>query len=130
MTGNAKIVRHHYKVVNELKQYTVFELTASENGKVLTDLIRIENDRHFHRGDGFLQWLRVRNTNNWSKCKLITGLFLSSQKSIYYGDMIYSSCKNLLIFKYSNDGKQLQIDFYPRFCPSKPKIEEIIKNSI
>lgn len=127
MTGNVNYVRHLYKVERERRQYTVFELSECTGNPVLTKLIRIENDRHYHFGKGFNQWLRMRTTNNWSKCKVTTGLKYTKYKTIFFGDIILNRCKNLLMFKYSSDGKQLTVDFYPFFYPSEKELNAILK---
>ena len=88
MISNAEPVQHHYKVVSELKQYIVYELTSSVNGKILTDKIRIEKDRQYHNGKGFDHWLRIRNTTNWKTSKVITGLKFTKHQTIFYGDII------------------------------------------
>jgi len=127
MTGNVTIVRHSYKVERVRKQYSVYELTETtilNNGNkinpVLTDLIRIEKDRNFHRAStNLVYWLRLRTTNNWSKCPTPTGLFKTSTPNLYYGDYIHNAKKHLLIFQFSKDEQReyLTIDYYLNYCP-------------
>lgn len=129
MTDNATILRHSYKVERVRKQYYVYELAETvilqsgiKTDAIITDLIRVEKDRNFHRASTNLDyWLRLRNCNNWSKCDIITGLFKTSISNLYYGDYIHNAKKHLLVFQFNADRTQLTIDYYQNYCPyNKP----------
>lgn len=123
MNGNASIVRHSYKVERERKQYLVYELVTTTDLQVLTDLIRIEKDRSFHRGTGFDDWLRIKTCSNWRKSPIVTGLMRTQTPGVYYGDHRTHTGKNLLIFQFNDDCSQLTIDYYLGYCPySKPEL--------
>lgn len=116
-------IRHIYKVERELKSYTTYTIDEVKGSKILlTDLIRIETFRGRSNTHGIDVYLRLRNTSNWSKCSLVTGLRPISKKGVYYGDcitphVIGNEKKSLLLFRYSSCGKYLFIDVFRDFYP-------------
>ena len=100
MTGNVVLNSHVYEVEREKKVYTVYQLINVANQKILTDLIRIENFRKYSNGKGFDKYLRLRNTNNWSKCEQVTGLFFTDHPNLFYGDRLHGGRRNLIIFQF------------------------------
>ena len=125
MTGNESIIRHTYKIERVKKVYEVYELvnaillTKSGNtiiNPVLTEFIRIEDFRNCSKGHGFNKYCRLRDTSNWNNCEMVTGLYFTSFPGLFYGDR-RNRGRNLLIFQFSNDRKQLIIDYYLGYCP-------------
>lgn len=127
-TGN-NYTRHIYEVLKVLRVYTVYQLKDVQNGaNQLTKLIRIEDYRGYSRGNGFNQYLRLRNSSSWQTSELVTGLNFTKSENIYFGDRIHNGKKNLLLFRFTPDHQRLIIDYFPAFYPvSKGNIPEIIK---
>lgn len=111
MLENSKYNRHVYTIERERKQYNCYQLEKAEN-PLLTSLLRIEKDRQYNNSKGLEYWLRLRNTNNWSNCKLLTGLYKTKYKNIYFGDARTKQGKQLIIFIFSKDKTKLTIDYY------------------
>jgi hypothetical protein len=135
-TGNftPDYIRHSYKVTNELKSYTVYQLSTSEgNVNLLTDILRIEKFQGKSNASNISDYLRLRNTSNWSKCEQITGLRPTSKRGLFYGDwrkvdQTNTLKKTLLLFKFSTDRTTLFLDVYRGFYPSHNVVlENIIK---
>ncbi len=115
-------IRHTYKVKNELKSYTVYELDeVTGNKNLLTDIIRIEQFQRKSLTTRVDDYLRLRTTKNWSTSELITGLRPTIKDSLFYGDWRKVENKNpiktLLMFSYSENKKILFIDVYRGFYP-------------
>lgn len=133
-TGNANYIRHSYKVANELKNYTVFELVeVAGNAKFLTDLIRIEKFNGKSNATNIKDYLRLRTATSWDKSQKITGLRPTENDLLFYGDYLKldesnAPKKTLLIFLFSEDRKNLFIDVYRGFYPlHKGILQNIIK---
>ena len=133
-TGNANYIRHSYKVTNELKSYTVFELVEVEgNNNLLTDLIRIEKFNGKSNATNIKDYLRLRTATSWDKSQKITGLRPTENDLLFYGDYLKLNesnalKRNLLIFLFSKDLKNLFIDVYTGFYPlHKGILQTIIK---
>ena len=136
MTGNVTaIIRHTYKVLKALKTYTVYQFQQSvhlsKNGHtptrpILTPEIRIEQFRHFSKGTGFDDYLRLKTKSNWQKCEKVTGLFKTDNKRLFYGDRLNNGKKHLLVFIYSLDQQTLVIDYFVGYCPQKCDLNAIL----
>lgn len=127
-TGYApSYIRHYFKVQKIVKSYTVFEFDNSKPIiNLLTDEIRIEQFRHLSNGKGFKEYLRIKNESSWNKSKCITGLKVTTDSNIYYGDM--NNKTSLLIFQFSNDRQNLILDIYRGYYPFKMELlQNIIK---
>ena len=82
-------IRHTYKVMSELKSYTVYSLVEVERGKnLLTDVLRIEKFQGKSNALNIKDYLRLRNTSNWSNCEQVTGLKKTSKPQVFFGDRI------------------------------------------
>lgn len=136
-TGNftPDYIRHTYKVTNELKSYTVYKLSTSEgNVNLLTDILRIEKFQGKSNASNISDYLRLRNTSNWSKCEQITGLRPTSKTHLFYGDwrkvdQTNTLKKTLLLFKFSTDRTTLFLDVYRGFYPNHNGVLENIINT-
>ena len=134
-TGNANYIRHSYKVTNELKSYTVFELVeVAGNTNFLTDLIRIEKFNGKSNATNIKDYLRLRTATSWDKSQKITGLRPSENDLLFYGDWLKvnesnAPKKTLLIFLFSKDRKNLFIDVYTGFYPNHKGILQNIINT-
>ena len=129
-TGDARdYIRHTFKVSKTLKSYTIFELVkVVGNTNLLTDVIRIEKFRGKSNATKIEHYLRLRNTANWNKCEMVTGLRPAKITGLFYGDRRKQSKKNLLIFIVPNNPQTLIIDVYRGFYPNHNGIlQNIIK---
>jgi hypothetical protein len=121
-------IRHTYTVTNELKSYTVYELSNSEgNVNLLTDILRIEQFQGKSQTTQVDDYLRLRtDPKSWTRSRLITGLRPTSNKSLFSGDSKSiskdSTKKTLLIFLFSKDRQTLFIDVYRGFYPLNPAL--------
>jgi hypothetical protein len=131
-TGNnlADYIRHTYKVSKELKSYTIYTLSNSEgNVNLLTDILRIEKFQGKSNASNITDYLRLKNTTNWSTSEMITGLRTTNKKGLFFGDWLNKRThkKTLLLFTYSNDEQTLLIDVYRGFYPNhKGVLQNII----
>ena len=124
-------IRHAFKVSKELKSYTVYKVDAVESKtNLLTDLVRIEPYFGNSAATKINEYLRLRDTKNWTTCEQVTGLRPTNNLGIYYGDRITpNGKKSLLIFSFSKDRQTLFIDVYRSFYPEHNGIlQSIIKN--
>jgi hypothetical protein len=131
-TGNnlADYIRHTYKVSKELKSYTIYTLSNSEgNVNLLTDILRIEKFQGKSNASNITDYLRLKNTTNWSTSEMITGLRTTNKKGLFFGDWLNKRThkKTLLLFTFSNDEQTLLIDVYRGFYPNH---KGILKNII
>lgn len=124
MTGSA-IIRHTFKIERVKKVYSIYQLTgkklimnndSQEINPALSELIRIEQFRHYSNGSGFDYYLRMKTTNNWQTSEQVTGLFKTKSPVVFYGDHRHNG-RNLLIFKFFENKEYLTIDYYIGFCP-------------
>lgn len=124
-TGNTpQYIRHVYKITNELKSYSIFEIDEVSNGTLLlTELLRIEKFQGKSSTTRVDDYLRLRtDSKSWTRSQLITGLRPTAIKNLFSGDCKpigkNSTVKTLLMFLFSNDRKTLTIDVYRGFYPN------------
>lgn len=132
-TGNTPdYIRHTYKVMSELKSYTVYQLVeVSRNKNLLTDILRVEKFQGKSNASNINDYLRLRNTTNWSKCEQVTGLKQTKIKDLFYGDRKNKETlkRTLLLFSFSNNRQTLFIDVYRGFYPTHNGILQNIINT-
>jgi hypothetical protein len=132
-TGNTPdYIRHTFKVTSELKSYTIYQLAEVRGNKnLLTDILRIEKFQGKSNALNINDYLRLRNTTNWSKCEQVTGLKQTKIKDLFYGDRRNkeTSKRTLLLFLFSNDRQTLFIDVYRGFYPNHNGILQNIINA-
>lgn len=134
-TGNTKPkpYRYFYKLNTVLESYSVYEIIAgTENKLLLTEILRIEKFREKSQSKNIVDYLRLRTTTNWETCELITGLRPTAKRGLFYGDwlktnVLGNNAKHLLIFQVSRDKEYLFIDVYRGFYPTNRKtLQKII----
>lgn len=127
----ASIDRYRYRIERERKQYNCYQLTEEPPQLGITPLIRIEKDRKCHNAKDkqFEYWLRPKTCNNWSKCKVVTGLMITPHNNIFYGDVMNKNGKHLMIFCFSEDKQELDIYYYksPNYQILFAQISDILK---
>ena len=89
-TGNftSDYIRHNYKVNSELKDYMIYELSASE-GKVnlLAGILRIIQFQGKSLTTRVEAYLRLKvYPKSWTRSQLVTGLRPTSNKSLFSGE--------------------------------------------
>jgi hypothetical protein len=128
-------IRHTYRVMSELKSYTVYELTTLEgNVLLLTDILRIEQFQGKSQTTRVDDYLRFRtDPKSWTRSRLITGLRPTSSASLFSGDSKSigkdTTAKTLLMFLFSTDRQTLFIDVYRGFYPNNNGILQNIINT-
>ena len=135
-TGNTpEYIRHTYKVTNELKSYTVYELQhVTGNKNLLSYILRIEQFQGKSQTTRDDDYLRLRtDPKTWTRSKLITGLRPTSNKSLFSGDSKPigkdTNVKTLFMFLFSTDRQTLFIDVYRGFYPHYPALLQNIINT-
>jgi hypothetical protein len=136
-TGNTKPKPHRYfyKLNTALESYSVYEIMAGTEQKLLlTEILRIEKFREKSQSKNIVDYLRLRTTTNWETCELITGLRPTSKRGLYYGDwlkknMLGNTAKHLLILQFSKDKEYLFIDIYKGFYPANKRSHQRIINA-
>ena len=135
-TGNTpQYIRHTYKVSNELKSYTVYELQhVTGNKNLLTDILRIEQFQGKSQTTRVDDYLKLRtDPKSWTRSQLITGLRPTSNKILFSGDSKpidkNTTVKTLLMFLFSTDKQLLFIDVYRGFYPIHNGILQNIINT-
>lgn len=118
-TTNVNVVRHIYKLERAKKLYSVYQLTDPNKKRFFTEFIMIELFRGYSKAIGFKDYFRIKDTNNWQKSKLITGVKPTSYTNIFYGDYLEKGKKSLIVFKFSTDKKSLIVDYYTNYYPTK-----------
>ncbi|MFY7665314.1 hypothetical protein [Flavobacterium sp.] len=129
-------IRHTYKLSNELKSYSVYQITAVDDNKnLLTDVLRIEKFQGKSNATNIKDYLRLRTATNWQKCQMITGLRPTQRRVLFYGDRKkvnesneMDELKELLIFVFSENREILIIDVYRGFYPYNKGILQNILN--
>lgn len=103
------------------------EITLNPND-LLTSKINISIDRGFSNAKNIRYWFKLRNDNKWSNT--ITGLKITSNNRLYYGDIPYRNGKpqHLLIFIFKNKDEELLIHVYRDFYPNSKELQRILDN--
>lgn len=125
--------RYFYKLTSKLESYSVYEVIAGTEKKLLlTEIIRIEKYNQKSQSKNIKDYLRLRTTTNWENCELITGLRSTSKIGLFYGDWLKMNdlgniAKHLLMFQFDKDRNYLFIDVFKWFYPkSRTTLKKII----
>ena len=127
--GSVFYQRHFYKVVKALKSYCVYELERVEGSQpYFTSTLRIEKFNGYSKSKGIGLYLRLRTTNNWKTCELVTGLRASGRALLYEGNQLKNKKKSLLLFEFTPQPQKLVLDVFPGFYPhNKAMLKKIIE---
>ena len=124
-TGNTpQYIRHTYKISNELKSYTIYQLVEVVGNKnLLTQILRVEQYRNKSNATNIDEYLRLRTSTSWDKSEKVTGLRPTTKEGLFYGDrtttdLIGLKKRTLLLFTFSTDRQTLFIDVYRGFYPN------------
>lgn len=128
---NTKPVIHIYKPLKVNKTCITYEIEQTKGIRepkpedYFTDLIKIENDQGYSKAKPVF-WFRIRDKTNWSKCKTPTGLFKTLNPRLFYGNILTSKGKTLVLF-YFDEVNNLQIFKYPHgYHTTSKQLETII----
>ena len=134
-TGNTPdYIRHIYKLSNELKSYSVYQIAEVRgNSNLMTELLRIEKFQGKSNATLITDYLRLKTTTNWATSEKITGLRPTKKEVLFYGDWLKldksnTTKKTLLIFIFFENRKTLIIDVYRGFYPNHKGILQTILN--
>lgn len=131
-------VRHTYQVMNpeqykEVKHYLISEVTEP---RILNEMLNVSKDRQFSKAKNVSYWLKGRNTDQKKWSNPITGLKPTGTPFVYFGDIPKKEKgryipKDLLIFKFSENGNDLIIDVYSDFyTEDKETLSQLIKRAL
>lgn len=107
-----------YTVDDVKKSFRQYRLLSSERS-LLPELIRTEKNNGYNSTTGAENLLKIRDTNNWSKCT-ITGLRPAISQGFYYGDLPVNGQKSLMVCYLSEDRNTIHIRICPQFYPKHP----------
>lgn len=123
----------NYKItysLNEVKKtFRQYLLHSADIQGLLPDLIRTEKNNGFNSISGAENLLRIRNTNNWTKCTL-AGLRPTGTPNFYYSDLPVKGVKSLVVVFVPNDWETVVLRVCKQFYPYTPKDRETIINEI
>lgn len=124
---------HTYRPKKVNKTSTIYEyqntieLRDIKPDDNFTKIVRLEQYQGYSKAYNLNHYFRIRDTTNWSKCKLITGLFKTIKPNVFYGNIKENKYKTLIIFLIDNESN-LVIHKYPKgYNPSRKTIDQIIK---
>jgi len=127
---NVQVFR--FKATKFNKHSTIYSLAdLPEQVSFITPTVKIEKNQRFARTDTST-WFRLKDNTSWNESELVTGLYRTEIRGLYYGDRRDPNnheVKTLLIFKLNSSGDELEVFEYPRgYYPSPVKIREIAKS--
>lgn len=126
---NYKLV---YGIDTVKKTFREYLLQSADRPGLLPDLIRTEKNNGYNSISGADNLLRIRNTNNWTKCSL-AGLRPTGTPNFYYSDLPVNGVKSLIVVFIPEDWETVVLrvckQFYPHVPTDRQRITtEIIKN--
>ena len=110
------------------KEYTL-ERVICGTSHIYTPQIRIEKNRGFNKSTNINCWLVIQDADNWNRCTRLTGLRPVKKMRAHFGDQKEAAKgkpKSLLILQFSDDYKNLVVDYFPNFYPYTPQIRATI----
>lgn len=119
-----------YTLHNVKKTFREYELSKYEK-TAFTELIRTEKNNGYNSSKGAENLLKIRNLNNWAKCK-ITGLRKTKIPNFYYGDLpiinkqTLKEVQSLIVVYIPDDWENIYIRVCPQFYPKFPDHRELI----
>ncbi len=125
--------RYFYKLTSKLESYSVYEVIAGTEKKLLlAEILRIEKFNEKSQSRNIKDYLRLRTTENWNTCELITGLRTTQKRGLFYGDwlkknVLGNTIKHLLLIQFDESRNYLFIDVFKGFYPkNKTTLKKII----
>ncbi len=124
-----QMVVHHFKANKINRHDIIYELVNHEPTKFITELVKLERFQGYSKAKNIELYFRLRNESNWSRCEVVTGLFATMDKDVFYGNRKTKSDnkRTLLIFRISKDRRNVEImEFDHGFYPSRTVIDRLI----
>ncbi len=126
--------KYRYKLFEGKKYKTTRHYQSIEpliNDLYLTEMINLQKNRGFNKAEA-RYLLQTRSNNKWDK-PILTGLFNTKWKNIYFGDI--DKKKHFVIFVFPDKDKEVIIYVFPNYYPytaieRKKLLKEIIKLSL
>jgi len=123
---------HTYRPKKVNKTSTIYEYSNTIELRDInpddnfTNLVKLEVFQGYSKAKNLVYYFRLRDKSNWSKCKLVTGLFRTIKPNIFFGNIKENNIKTLMIF-YIDDNNNLIIHKYPTgFNPTRKQLDLII----
>ncbi|QBO57446.1 hypothetical protein [Chryseobacterium salivictor] len=122
-----------YGIDTVKKTFRQYVLNSADRTGLLPDLIRTEKNNGFNSITGAENLLRIRNTNNWTKCNL-AGLRPTGTPNFYYSDLPVNNVKSLILVYVRDDWETMVLivckQFYPKGNPDYRNrlIQHLINN--
>ena len=126
---NKTALRYRYVLSNDKYSTTRhYQSTCPlNNDSFLTDKIRIAKNRGFNKSEA-TYLATLRHNNKWDK-QILTGLFNTSKKNVFFGDI--DKGKHFIVFVFPDKDKEIIIYIFPDYCPAQiDKKNEIINKII
>ena len=129
---NITPIIHVYKPIKVNKTSTIFEYLQTHENRpstpddYFTTLVKIEQYQGYSKAYNLSHYFRIRNTTNWSKCKTPTGLFKTIKSNLYYGNILSSKGKTLILFHFDNDDVLRIYKYQNGFYPKRKQLDLII----
>ena len=125
---------HTYRPKKVNKTSTIYEYSNTIELRDInpddnfTKLVKLEVFQGYSKAKNLVYYFRLRDKSNWSKCKLVTGLFRTIKPNLFFGNIKENNYKTLIIFLI-DDESNLVIHKYPKgYNPSRKIIDQIIKS--
>ena len=118
---------YRFKAIKHNKQSIIFELIDGDlNNSFITQEVKLERFQRFSNATGIDYYLRLKNEPTWANSELVTGLFKTTRKGIFYGDRREKwEVRTLIMFKVTPDWQNLTLIVYPRGQFPKNQVENI-----
>lgn len=128
ITGLGTGVRSYtFKAIKHNKQSIIFELIEGDaTNSFVTQEVKLERFQKYSNATGIDYYLRLKNEPTWANSELVTGLFKTTRKGIFYGDRREKwEVRTLIMFKITPDWQNLTLIVYPRGQYPKNQVENI-----
>jgi hypothetical protein len=110
------------------KHDTIYQAQPSNpNDSFITELVKIEKFQGYSNAYNLGLYFRIRDASSWAKSKQITGLFKTTRKGAFYGNIKEGATKTLLLFKIDHESHELTVYEYPKgYDPHRNVIDSLI----
>lgn len=122
----ARIFR--FNAIKFNKHDTIYQgIEDNAKDSFVTELVKIEKFQGYSNAHNLDLYFRIKDAPSWAKSKRVTGLWKTTRKEAFYGDIKELSIKTLLIFLIGSHGDDLTVYVYPTgYNPSRAVIDNLI----
>jgi hypothetical protein len=96
----------------------------------ITELVKIEKFQGYSNAYNLGLYFRIKDQSSWSKSKQITGLFKTTRKGAFYGNIKGGTTKTLLLFKIDHESHDLTVYEYPKGYNPHRNVIDLLINTI